>query len=114
MILKTYIKPTILEGRGTTKDAMYRLEEHLNYAGAMRTYGTIGSAYTTKGWVYAYNVEVSKRKSHKHNAHYKVFVYRISENWLLDNKKKLMQFNRYFRIMDRNKPCGKFSSYPKY
>lgn len=111
MILKTYIKPTILEGSGTTKDAIRHLEGQLGYAGAIRTYGTIGSAYTTKGYVYAYNIEVYKRKKNKHKSHYKVFVYRISENWLYENKKKVIQYARYFRIMDKDKHIGKLSQY---
>lgn len=111
MILKTYIKPTILEGNGTTKDAIYALESHLRYAGAMRTYGTLGDCYTAKGIVYVYNIEVYKRKKNRHNAHYKVFIYRISENWVYDNKKKVIQRSRFFRIIDKNKPFGKLSKY---
>lgn len=111
MILKTYINPTIIEGRGTTKDAISRLEGNLRYAGAYRSYGTLGDAYTTRGYVYAYNLEVYKRKGHRHNAHYKIFLYRISENWLLEHKKKVIQFPRYFRIMDKDKHYGKLSKY---
>ena len=113
MIPKTTIKPTILEGMGTTKDAKYRIENYMLYAGASLTYGTIGNAYKCdrSGYVYAYSIEVYKRKAHKHKAHYKVFIYRISENWLYDNKKKLIQFRRYFRIVDWNKQVGKLSKY---
>ena len=103
MVLKTYVFPSVIEGYGTTQHANMAVREYFFRAGAVQTYGTLGHCYTSKGYVYAYNIEVCKRKKHKHDgaATYKAYIYKISERWLLDNKKAIKQFPRYFRIVDK-------------
>lgn len=72
------IKPTILTGRGTTKDAKARFRESIR--GCFVYSSNFGSAWTntygpnyTK--IYGYNIEVFKRGKHRHNKHFVVYYY---------------------------------------
>lgn len=101
MILKTYIKPTVLEGYGTTRHALNHLGEYVGYARAFYTYCREGSGYMNNDYVYAYNIEVYKRKKHRNSPRHKVFVYKISRDWFISSGMKINQGRRTFRIEKR-------------
>ena len=72
------IKPTILTGWGTTKDAKARFRESIRGSFCYSSnFGTawINSYVTNNTTVYGYNIEVFKRGKHRHNKHFVVYRY---------------------------------------
>lgn len=104
MKLITIIKPSVIEGTGTSKSAKARISENMSYSRACFSYGTTGNAYKDKdGNVLAYSFEVYKRGKHKGHPKYKAFIYRIPQYWLLANKKEVDQRARNFVIRDKRR-----------
>lgn len=79
--MKFTLKPySILEGKGTKKDAMY----HLYYAFSMSpcancysTYGAYQEMITSRGNAWVYTIQVYKRGKHRKNKHYCIRVYKV-------------------------------------
>lgn len=74
------IKPTVLTGYGTTKQAFERFRNSIN--GYFCCSSEFGNAYGDSGrdrkYVYGYNIEVFKRGKHRGpNKHYVVYRYRF-------------------------------------
>lgn len=77
--MKFTLKPySILEGKGTKKDAMNHLYDSFKLSAYPNTYGTYGN-YQTRDLFNAwfYTVQVYKRGKHRANKHYCVRVYKV-------------------------------------
>lgn len=99
MILRSKISPNILEGTGTTKSAKERASEYMANKLLCFSYGTTGNCYKDhEGNCYPYSIEVAKRGKHKGHPKYKVCIYKISKNWLLENWLEVVQHHRNFTI----------------
>ena len=80
--MKFTLRPySILEGKGTKKDAMYHLYNAFQMSSCANSYGTYGAyqrRFTTKddsAWVYT--IQVYKRGKHRKNKHYCIRVYKV-------------------------------------
>lgn len=79
MKLTIGIRPTVITGWGTTKDAKRRVRESI-YRACFCYSSEFGSAYADNigrdsKYVYGYNIEVYKRGKHRHNKHYVIYRY---------------------------------------
>ena len=100
------IKPTILTGRGTTKDAKAGFRESIR--GCFVYSSNFGSAWTntyvtnpTK--VYGYNIEVFKRGKHRHNKHFVVYRYEFPVEMFKLLNVEIKQGTRTFKIIPKKK-----------
>ena len=100
------IKPTILTGRGTTKDAKARFRGSIS--GCCVYSSNFGFAYTntfaidaTK--VYGYNIEVFKRGKHRHNKHFVVYRYEFPIEMFNLLNIEIHQGPRTFKITPKKK-----------
>jgi len=80
--MKFTLKPySILEGKGTKKDAMYHLYNAFQlspYPNCYGTYGEYQERFTSKdNCAWFYTVQVYKRGKHRKNKHYSVRVYKV-------------------------------------
>ena len=98
------IKPTILTGWGTTKDAKVRFRESIR--GCFVYSSNFGSAWTntfgsniTK--VYGYNIEVFKRGKHRYNKHYVIYRYEFPIEMFKLLNVELKQGSRTFKIVPK-------------
>lgn len=104
MKLTLYIKPTILTGWGTTKDAQTRFRDSVR--GLTYCYSNFGSAYVdgvvrNAKYVYAYNIEVFKRGKHRKNKHYIVYRYMFPIEIFKLLNIEIKQGTRTFKIVSK-------------
>ena len=100
------IKPTILTGYGTTRDAQIRFRD--SFYGGFCSSSKFGSAYVNgirfsdkQTHVYAYNLEVFKRGKHRHNKHYVVYRYTFPIEMFDLLNIKIEQGSRTFKIVPK-------------
>lgn len=102
MILRQYVAPVVITSKGTKQDALREIMYYMLNSRAGKDNGILGTYYTDgNGHAYVYNLEVAKRRKHRKNPTFHVYLYRISERWLLENGKKLVQHERHFTIENR-------------
>ena len=94
--MKFTLKPySILEGKGTKKDAMYRLYNSyglLPYPNVFGTYGAYQIKFTPKDdCAWFYTIQVYKRGKHRKNKHYCIRVYKVPFAVLNFFKLKIIQ-----------------------
>lgn len=100
------IKPTIITGFGTTKDAKARFRASIRGCFGYST--NFGSAWTnaygthsTK--VYGYNIEVFKRGKHRQNKHYVIYRYEFPVEMFNLLNVEIKQGTRTFKITPKKK-----------
>lgn len=92
--LKPYSKYT---GKGTKKDALYRLENNLGLspvANCFSTYGDFQHRWGDRDNAWLYTIQVYKRGKHRKNKTYHIWVYRVPI--------KLLEILRIRMIQKRN------------
>lgn len=95
------IKPTILTGYGTTRNA----KEHVT---GILTFSSFGNAYTQQyrgdiKYVYGYNIEVYKRGKHRKNKHFVVYRYTFPIEMFKLLNVEIRQGSRTFKIVPKRK-----------
>ena len=102
MILRQYVAPIVITSKGTKKDALREIMYYMLNSRAASGSGMLGNYYGDEnGHAFVYNLEVAKRRKHRKNPTFHVYIYRISERWLLENGKKIVQHERHFTIENR-------------
>lgn len=100
------IKPTIITGRGTTRDAMARVRDSIR--GCYTYSSQFGSAYvdffghSTK-YVYGYNIEVFKRGKYRKDKHYVIYRYTFPIEMFKLLNVEITQGHRTFKITPKKK-----------
>ena len=105
MVFRIGIRPTIITGWGTLKDAQVRFRESIR--GCFVYSSEFGSAWTnnlssrniTK--VYGYNIEVFKRGKHRKNKHYVIYRYEFPVELFKLLNVEIKQGNRTFKIVPK-------------
>lgn len=104
MVFRIGIRPTILTGRGTLREAQARFRETIRGCFVYST--DFGAAWTnslvsntTK--VYGYNIEVFKRGKHRKNKHYIVYRYEFPVELFKLLNVKIKQGSRTFKIVPK-------------
>ena len=106
MKLSFNIKPTILTGYGTTRDAQSRFRSSIR--GCFTSSTRFGTAYTDSirgddKYVYAYNIEVFKRGKYRKNKHYVVYRYTFPIEIFNLLNIEIYQGTRTFKIKSKNR-----------
>jgi hypothetical protein len=104
MVFKIGIRPTILTGWGTLRNAQARFRESIRGCFVYST--DFGDAWTnalvsniTK--VYGYNIEVFKRGKHRKNKHYIVYRYEFPVELFKLLNVRIKQGRRTFKIVPK-------------
>lgn len=104
MVFRIGIRPTILSGWGTLKDAQARFRESIR--GFFVYSNNFGDAWTnsftsniTK--VYGYNIEVFKRGKHRKDKHYVVYRYEFPVELFKLLNVEIKQGRRTFKIVPK-------------
>ncbi len=104
MVFRIGIRPTILTGWGTLKNAQARFRDSIR--GCFTYSSDFGYAWTngfskniTK--VYGYNIEVFKRGKHRKNKHYVIYRYEFSVEFFKLLNVEIKQGNRTFKIVSK-------------
>ena len=103
------IKPTILTGYGTTKDACEKFRNSIHGCLTVSTqFGTawadgFGTSRYPTHYVYGYNIEVFKRGKHRKNKHYVVYRYSFPIEMFKLLNVEIRQGNRTFKITPKKK-----------
>lgn len=103
------IKPTILTGKGTTKDARERFRNSVRGCWISSTqFGTayvdgFGTSRYPTHYVYGYNIEVFKRGKHRTNKHYVVYRYTFPIEMFNLLNVEINQGNRTFKIVPKKR-----------
>lgn len=105
MVFKIDIRPTILTGRGTLRNAQARFRESIRGCFVYST--DFGDAWTnsfrrsntTK--VYSYNIEVFKRGKHRKSKHYIVYRYEFPIELFKLLNARIKQGRRTFKIVPK-------------
>ena len=100
------IKPTILTGWGTTRDAKARFRESIR--GCFCYSSNFGSAWTNSyvtnnTMVYGYNIEVFKRGKHRKNKHYVVYRYEFPIEMFKLLNVEIHQGSRTFKVTPKKR-----------
>lgn len=100
------IRPTVYTGHGTYRNAMDRFHSVTplccsTYSGYGNYYGTFKSRGSEPDYAYCFNVNVFKRRKHRKNKHYALYVYKIDLRLLDILGMKIEQHQRYFRIVPK-------------
>ena len=100
------IKPTVLTGYGTTKNAKERFRS--SYRGMCFCCSSqFGTAYVdshrNEKYVFGYNIEVFKRGKHRHNKHYVVYRYQFPIEMFKLLNIEIKQGCRTFKIVPKKK-----------
>ena len=105
MVFKIGIRPTILTGRGTLRNAQARFRESIR--GCFVYSSDFGDAWTNGGLVskttkvYGYNIEVFKRGKHRKNKHYVVYRYEFPVELFKLLNVRIKQGRRTFKIVPK-------------
>jgi len=100
------IKPTVITGRGTTKDAKARFRDSIR--GCFCCSSQFGSAYTDSiarddKHVYGFNIEVFKRGKYRKDKHYVIYKYTFPIEMFKLLNVEIIQKNRTFKIIPKKK-----------
>lgn len=90
------IKPTIIRGSGTLRQAKERVSGSINQCFC---YSTIGNGWMNSIYVYGYNIEVFKRGKHCHNKHYVIYRYTFPKEIFRLLNVRIKQGSRTFKIL---------------
>ena len=100
------IKPYVMTGNGTMKDAMERFRS--SYRGmclcCSSRFGTAwvdGIGRSGEKYVFGYNIEVFKRGKYRHNKHYTVYRYQFPVEMFDLLNVKIKQGSRTFKIVHK-------------
>ncbi len=104
------IRPTILTGWGTLKDAQVRFRDSIR--GCFTYSSDFGDAWTNDNFlssflsrnitkVYGYNIEVFKRGKHRKNKHYVIYRYEFPVELFKLLNVEIKQGNRTFKIVSK-------------
>ena len=103
------IKPTILRGKGTTREAYERFRSSIdgclcwsNQFGTAYADGFGTSTYPYK-YVYGYNIEVFKRGKYRKDKHYVVYNYKFPIEMFKLLNVEIKQGTRTFKIVPKKK-----------
>lgn len=100
------IKPTVLTGIGTTRQAMYKLMNSVMPL-LTKVYGSYGNGYEIltgeHDYVYAYNLQVFKRGKHRSNKHFILYRYQFPKAMLKQLGLKIDQYTDHFKLVKVNK-----------
>lgn len=105
MVFRIGIRPTILSGWGTLKNAQAHFRDSIrgcfvyssNFGGAwVNIFSEINN---TK--VYGYNIEVFKRGKHRKNKHYVIYCYEFPVELFKLLNVEIRQGNRTFKIVPK-------------
>jgi hypothetical protein len=105
MIFRIGIRPTILTGWGTLKEAQARFRVSIRGCFVYST--DFGDAWTNSGLVsnitkvYGYNIEVFKRGKHRKNKHYVVYRYEFPVELFKLLNVEIKQGRRTFKIVPK-------------
>lgn len=104
MVFKIDIRPTILTGRGTLRNAQARFRESIRGCFVYST--DFGDAWTNAlvsntAKVYSYNIEVFKRGKHRKNKHYMVYRYEFPIELFKLLNARIKQGRRTFKIVPK-------------
>ena len=104
MVFRFGIRPTILTGRGTLKNAQARFRETLR--GCFVYSSEFGSAWANISSrniekVYVYNIEVFKRGKYRKDKHYVIYRYEFPVELFKLLKVEIKQGNRTFKIVPK-------------
>lgn len=106
MVFRIGIRPTILTGCGTLRDAQARFRDSIR--GFFVYSSEFGDAWTNDGFssrkitkVYGYNIEVFKRGKHRKNKHYVVYRYEFPVELFKLLNVKIKQGSRTFKIVPK-------------
>lgn len=92
------IKPNVLRGLGTLKDARYNIVGILCYSSSFG----VGYQNSTKPTaVYGYNIEVFKRGKHRKHKHYVIYKYTFPIEMFKLLNVEIKQGSRTFKIMPK-------------
>jgi len=100
------IKPSIITGYGTTRNAKSRFRESIR--GYFCISSQFGSAYVDSfsndaKYVYGFNIEVFKRGKHRKNKHYTIYVYTFPVEMFNLLNVEITQGTRTFKITPKKK-----------
>lgn len=105
MVFRIGIRPTILSGWGTLKDAQLRFRDSIR--GCFVYSSDFGDAWTN-GFssrkiekVYGYNIEVFKRGKHRKNKHYVIYRYEFPVELFKLLNVEIRQRSRTFKIVPK-------------
>jgi len=93
------IKPNVLRGYGTLKDARSRIQGVL----CISSYFGVGYENSIRNAtaVYGYNIEVFKRGKHRKNKHYIIYRYTFPLEMFKLLNVEIKQGNRTFKIVPK-------------
>ena len=89
------IKPNVLSGYGTLKDARSRIQ------GVLCVSSSFGVCYRNTTAVYGYNIEVFKRGKHRKNKHYVIYRYTFPLEMFKLLNVEIKQGSRTFKIIPK-------------
>lgn len=100
------IKPTILTGYGTTRDAKERFISSyprmcLCCSSQFGTAWVDGLRHGEEKYVFGYNIEVFKRGKYRHDKHYVVYRYQFPIEMFKLFNVEIKQGNRTFKIVSK-------------
>ncbi len=99
------IKPTVLTGNGTTKDAREKFRSsvsaHLCCSTEFGTAYVDGLSSRNSKYVYGYNIEVFKRGKHRKNKHYAVYRYTFPIEMFKLLNVEIKQGTKTFKILPK-------------
>jgi len=103
------IKPTVLTGKGTTRDARERFRSSIR--GCWTSSSQFGTAYTDGfgtsrypiKYVYGYNLEVFKRGKYRKDKHYVVYRYQFPIEMFNLLNIEIQQDSRTFKIVPKKR-----------
>ena len=100
------IRPTIVTGWGTLKDAQARFRNSIR--GCFTYSSDFGYAWSNDNFlprnitkVYGYNIEVFKRGKHRKNKHYVIYCYEFPVELFKLLNVEIKQGNRTFKIVPK-------------
>ena len=110
MVFRIGIRPTILSGWGTLKDAQARFRDSIR--GCFVYSSDFGDAWTNDNFlssflsrnitkVYGYNIEVFKRGKHRKNKHYVIYRYEFPVEIFKLLNVEIKQGRRTFKIVPK-------------
>ena len=106
MVFKINIRPTIISGWGTLKDAQLRFRDSIR---GLFVYSSVFGGAWTNGFVvsknitnvYGYNIEVFKRGKHRKNKHYVIYRYEFPVELFKLLNVEIRQGSRTFKIVPK-------------
>lgn len=90
------IKPTIIRGSGTLRQAKERVRSSVNQCFC---YSTFGNGWMNSKYVYGYNIEVFKRGKYRKDKHYVIYRYTFPKEIFQMLNVCIKQGSRTFKIL---------------